>query len=385
MPIKFRCQHCRQFLGISRQKAGALTDCPTCGQTIRVPDLNGELEPLPESPAPRDAEPEVKLSPEELEKASAETIGVEAELPSPESRQLPPAAPIVQSPFDIEIEIPTDRMPAPRAAAAAHKPATPSPRPPRAAPHDVFTQLQNVPERPATARRMRKNAGLFSPLVLLTACLVCFLAGLIIGWTLGQTGNSKQPTREAQREAPPGNLLAQNPPENPPAADEAPAAPPVVRPPPPPPAGEFGLTGTVRYESMSGASLADEGARVLAIPVSRASGGKLPAAGFRIGAANNESGTLEVSTIAAGGGFTRVDRDGNLSLHVPAAGRYAVLIVSRFQTRPATSPVSNSVREFLDQTFDRPGQVLGSLQFDYREVTLAAGVPEDLKIYFVRE
>ena len=48
MPIKFRCQHCRQFLGISRSKAGEVFDCPTCGWTLRVPDLDGTIRPLPD-------------------------------------------------------------------------------------------------------------------------------------------------------------------------------------------------------------------------------------------------------------------------------------------------------------------------------------------------
>jgi hypothetical protein len=47
MPIKFRCQQCRQFLGISRSKAGSVVDCPTCGRTIRIPDLDGTVRPLP--------------------------------------------------------------------------------------------------------------------------------------------------------------------------------------------------------------------------------------------------------------------------------------------------------------------------------------------------
>ena len=47
MPIKFRCQHCRQFLGISRAQAGGIVDCPTCGRTIRVPELDGTVAPLP--------------------------------------------------------------------------------------------------------------------------------------------------------------------------------------------------------------------------------------------------------------------------------------------------------------------------------------------------
>lgn len=48
MPIKFRCSYCRQFLGISRSRAGELVDCPTCGRTVRVPGLDGFTAPLPE-------------------------------------------------------------------------------------------------------------------------------------------------------------------------------------------------------------------------------------------------------------------------------------------------------------------------------------------------
>jgi len=47
MPIKFRCQQCRQFLGISRSQAESVVDCPTCGRTIRVPALDGTVRPLP--------------------------------------------------------------------------------------------------------------------------------------------------------------------------------------------------------------------------------------------------------------------------------------------------------------------------------------------------
>ena len=47
MPIKFRCQQCRQFLGISRSQAESVVDCPTCGRTIRVPALDGTIRPLP--------------------------------------------------------------------------------------------------------------------------------------------------------------------------------------------------------------------------------------------------------------------------------------------------------------------------------------------------
>ena len=41
MPIKFRCHHCCQMLGISHTRAGAIVDCPGCGRSLRVPQADG--------------------------------------------------------------------------------------------------------------------------------------------------------------------------------------------------------------------------------------------------------------------------------------------------------------------------------------------------------
>jgi hypothetical protein len=37
MPIRFRCQHCSQLLGIARRRAGAAVRCPTCLNEVLVP------------------------------------------------------------------------------------------------------------------------------------------------------------------------------------------------------------------------------------------------------------------------------------------------------------------------------------------------------------
>lgn len=37
MPIRFRCNHCSQLLGIARRKAGTQIQCPECRQPVTVP------------------------------------------------------------------------------------------------------------------------------------------------------------------------------------------------------------------------------------------------------------------------------------------------------------------------------------------------------------
>lgn len=37
MPIRFRCTHCEGLMAISSRQAGAIVECPTCGQQTQVP------------------------------------------------------------------------------------------------------------------------------------------------------------------------------------------------------------------------------------------------------------------------------------------------------------------------------------------------------------
>jgi hypothetical protein len=59
MPIKFRCVHCNQKLGIAHRKAGTRVQCPTCLKMVMVPVPEGEpasgvhpASPPPAAPAP---------------------------------------------------------------------------------------------------------------------------------------------------------------------------------------------------------------------------------------------------------------------------------------------------------------------------------------------
>ncbi len=47
MPIRFRCRHCNQLMGIARRKAGTMVSCPTCRAQVLVPMQDEEPHPQP--------------------------------------------------------------------------------------------------------------------------------------------------------------------------------------------------------------------------------------------------------------------------------------------------------------------------------------------------
>ena len=40
MPVRFRCRHCNQLLGIARRKIGMEVSCPTCRRKVLVPSAD---------------------------------------------------------------------------------------------------------------------------------------------------------------------------------------------------------------------------------------------------------------------------------------------------------------------------------------------------------
>lgn len=48
MPIRWRCEHCKQLIGIARRKAGAVVHCPTCAQALVVPTPEDDSPPAAE-------------------------------------------------------------------------------------------------------------------------------------------------------------------------------------------------------------------------------------------------------------------------------------------------------------------------------------------------
>ena len=390
MPIKFRCPNCRQFLGISRSKAGTLTDCPTCGHSIRVPALDGTVAPLPE--------PELNLRDAGLAKA----LDVLAQLDGPDFQAAQAAALAVKpassaapaslhggvssSPAVVEAPV----RPAPQVMAAPVVTRTP--------PRDVAV-VDRPPAKPAVAEAASGSKGLAGALNELNAVVESYppryrqaadrqtvrpaglnlpwwaaIAGVVVaaglGFLVGRVSapgtapvalNPAAPTPEgpAAPTAPEGNVAKGDagtaPVPMPPAATIVPAAPGMA---------EFrsALTGRVTYTNENGESRPDEGARVLVFPETRQGSGKLPVVGFLAGAGEADYRLSKASLRAIGGDFAVADDSGNFEVALPAAGSYQVLIISRYQDQKDAPTLENSLRKVLDSYFDRPNRVIGQVK-----------------------
>lgn len=367
MPIKFRCNYCRQFLGISRAQAGGVVDCPTCGRSIRVPLLDGTVQPLPT--------PELNMQDAHLARAldelaqlgdaldeprpaaksvmsgfgsddSDEGAEDENEIPQPIPEPIPIEVPIAPTP--IRIDPPLQAVDPPVEAAASTEPAgEPSamgamsslarehsllaelaslaPPPPLEGPQRESAPVAPV-SSPPKAIRPKSSLGLRAFTV-----LVVFVAGMFVERfaRLLESWSAKTSS------APQANL--------------------------PEEAAVGDLTGRISFKTPEGESRPDRGARVIVLPIERVSEVKLPVTGFRPADTEADAKVVDAALKALGGAMATADDDGRYRLNLPA-GSYRVLVLSKFQARDETEAIDADITKLLATLFDKPADLLGRVK-----------------------
>lgn len=354
MPIKFRCPNCQQFLGISRAKAGLVTDCPTCGRTIRVPELDGSVKPLPKA--------ELDLKDADLSHALAALAQIgdvpESSEGSVEERS-PSSAAVAVAPRREMAPVP---LPEPISIAASAPPPVEllEARPPASSirrSEEALAELASIPPAPrssVTLRSQRSQPGLVRWIAAFGAGILMFGAGFLVG---RGTANPRDtgPVEE------PAQTVAATPESNPAAA----VAPAVASPLPPEPDGSLtpALIGRITYINSDGATGPDEGARIIVLPQEREGSAKLAVVGFRAGAAAADQQLSRTSLRALGGDYAIADAEGRYTIELPNAGTYHVLIVSRHQPRDDAGFPDANVQRILSEYFDRPASLIGPVAF----------------------
>jgi hypothetical protein len=374
MPIKFRCDHCRQFLGISHNKAGTLVDCPTCGRTIRVPDPEGKVQPLPElklnfkdsklataleelASLGRDdaalAEPEfvVELS----DKPPAPTIPSDvAALPmAPPPKPVPIRVEPVQAPKPIPIEVHESHKPAPVASmqelsALASLPTARDP-----ATEQPVVDMEIPLGRQATGQMAFKRAGT-------SRIVIAVLIGFIVGFGAGRWGRTAVKDSNGPGGKPPIDQNATN--------DRSAGIPKSVA-----------VRGRITFQTESGERRPDRGSRVLLLPAKRSGTTKLFISGFRATDADTQADAdskLAATCLRAlGGDVATVDETGNFESTALPPGTYHILALSHFQARNDRAPIEPEVKGLLECYFDKPDQLLGKCRYRLDTVKVSGNEP----------
>lgn len=356
MPIKFRCNYCRQFLGISRAQAGGIVDCPTCGRSIRVPQLDGSLQPLPEPElnlqdahlaraldelarlATGDSQPAVQ----ELGDQSAFDEDAENEIPQPIPEPIPIEVPIPPTPISINPPLQgDDSLHSSSEGVSLARPSLSKSITPDVLEEFAALSIPGAPSVPppvepiaSTAPRQHQPRQRSLPhLAWITA--LAFVAGMLFErFVKILESPAKAPDVHAAK------------------SDEAPLA------------ASTELTGRITYKSADGSSQPDRGARVLAFPQQRDGEVKLSVVGFRPADSATDAKVAAAALQALGGGVAAADDNGQYRLDVPA-GSYELLILSHYQPRDETTPVDPALRKLLAEYFDQPDTLPGRVEYEF--------------------
>lgn len=382
MPIKFRCEHCRQLLGISQSKAGEHVDCPTCGRSVLVPPLDGQTssEPKPswnpkdqallnalESLASLSTESDSPSPIEQL--ASSDEEGGNAPLSpqpvaKPEPIELPPLEkPValreptqnsVMEPSDAEENEEDSSEPVPMAEGevkidelptSENSPALPSADRVPAVSLDNPVTVTSPPQVPISSPAPSHQKGV-SVTVLVVLALCAFGAGY---WVRGLSPSHQEPISSSVTDlsTKPSNSKEKEATETGSAEDDSREA----------------IEGRISYRTAEGNTQPDEGAIVVMLPVYRKSSGKLPITGLRPADSKEDRDIARAAIRALGGDLVVVDSNGQYTGHLPQAGEYHVLVLSRHGARDEEELIDSADVVILGDYFERPRQLLGQLKF----------------------
>lgn len=378
MPIKFRCIHCRQFLGISHAKAGCVVDCPTCGRSVRVPPRDGHAEAVPDpkidlqDSALADALNEVSLigqaafnetasDPEEAEsQQSSGIIKTIAPAPTPEPIELDPVSAAEPVSFP-ESPVETQSSSAHPAAVTATltveedvllEPVVREHELPTAAP----LSLQERQQIRRASRSNNQSGGWWFALILGVILLTAGAGGIGYMYGTQQFADNQSGGRDPSNTNPRNGTSETNTTLS---ANVTSA-----------------FKGQITFKTEEGISKPDANARVLLFPQTREGQVKLPVAGFRTADSEHDFRTVTAAFKSLGGNVAIVDAEGNFETFLPTAGAYHILVLSNHLSREDTEPIPDALRELLANYFDRPDSLLGHVQFYYGQVRYQADKTE---------
>jgi hypothetical protein len=345
MPIKFRCNYCRQFLGISRQRAGGVVDCPSCGRTIRVPDLDGNVAALDE-PGVLGIDSHLARALDELAAlipGTAATTPVRAvDLDEPND-ELPQPLP---EPVPLEIALP--ELIAPIALAPPVE-GTAAP----ATEGAVLGLAEVLQELARGGADITGGTATASPVPAIPRGVWYWLAlaptlagvlGVATGLTWGNFVSGRAVPTERQR----------------PIADQRDET--VAK-----------AQGRIRYQDAQGVLQPDVGACVLLLPTEWTGESRIAPIGLRAADHENDREVATAVVMQMGGAIAWTDDAGEYVITLPTPGTYGRLILSRLNERPVNDGLTAEHITALQPYLSDPALTLGLRAFHWQDVQATTG------------
>lgn len=369
MPIKFRCVHCGQYLGISRTKAGTVVDCPACGRSVGVPKKDGEK-------AERVGRPSLNHDDSQLAEALREVAAI-AQSSDMAIPQLPPPGAFERA-SDAretrEVNVPPPRI-VPSAPLPPIKHFDPPPPPklvePAVDPYADYSEeetafdtrlpleqlasLAKTESAEPSSSSAHAGYGQFAwtneiPWKLWLAFVAVGFTAIVTGFILGRWDLSMEQGQSAA--ATDGAGDSADKPSSPSTEDVYNHL------------GALAAEGTIKYGVGEGSPITpDDGAWIYAFPVTNDTAKKLKAEWFE---ADNAARITALQIV--GGNAAKADANGEFQLDLLREGKYLLLVTSGHKTRPTADGSPKSPPELLQQYFEDPEALLGDWEFHSKEV-----------------
>lgn len=378
MPIKFRCVHCGQYLGISHSKAGTVVDCPTCGRSVGVPHEDGTAE--------RVGRPSLNHDDSQLADALREVAAIagssEMAIPQPppasdhssdarETREvdsLPPQV-VPTSPLPPVEPISVDSLPdmqqpntkgnySADASQETYYSQGPSPLDHLTALADGEGESEEIPQSAVGADDYFPSTWTNEvPWKMWLGFIVIGFVAVISGFALGRwdlkIGRREEPVESVETKEKPS-------------VNHSPVVPITVG---SLPNASVAFTATVKYaESEKDVLTPDENAWIYAFPVERAGDERIPAEWLKTKSPSDYQTGHQLFIAALrvmGGNATQAGPEGQFELRLARTGTYHVLACSHRVSRDANQPMDEKLSSMLGTFLEDPTAFLDQREYRY--------------------
>ncbi len=372
MPIKFRCKHCQQLLGISVSRAGAVVDCPQCGRSLRAPELDGKTKKLPQATQGVKGDAALISALSELSALEHQEI-----TPSTERATKRPAPVAVQAKIPAVVPIPVDAVAV--EAITVHDPVAAVgdwvDAPPdfdlqdepvvitdslaELAGWDDVSSAGEVNSTLLADMRAADRAEQVASLRTLSFCLAALLIGVGFGWWLRPLWD-KPGTTEVENDA----------------ARELDAGQPELL-----GDGRRQIRGSVKFSDAAGTLQPDSGARVLLLPTIRRGTLMFDGKSLRRDSKDPDRLATEAGLSAVGVQVAEADAGGVFNVSLQDGLAYTLIVISSHQARPGDVSIDPAVDKALQQYIESSVHLCGKLAATAKTITDDRSV-EDFRIQF---